>query len=56
MRYSQAYRLSARGVVNEVPDNTSAYRPIGACCGELRPMGKAPASASLHKALPKPVR
>jgi hypothetical protein len=33
----------------------SAYKPSGACCGELRPRGKAPRTASVANSFPKPV-
>ena len=55
MRYSQERRLAARGAVKAVPENCSAYNPKGQRCGELRPCGSAPASASLANSLPKPL-
>ena len=55
IRYSQLRRLAWRGAVNAVPVNCSAYRPCATCCGELRPTGRAPGSASVANSLPKPV-
>src|SRR5688572_9110918 len=54
-RYSQVLRFSARGAVNAVPESTSVYRPWGGRCGELRPTGSAPSTASVSKVLPKPL-
>src|SRR5688572_31544877 len=54
-RYNQVLRLSARGAVNAVPESTSVYRPVGGRCGELRPTGSAPLTASVSKVLPKPL-
>jgi len=54
MRYSQLRRFSARGAVNAVPLNCSAYNPCATRCGELRPSGSVPGIASLAKWLPKP--
>jgi hypothetical protein len=48
-------RFSARGAVNAVPESTSVYRPSGGRCGELRPTGRAPLTASVSKVLPKPL-
>src|ERR1700690_2069386 len=56
MRYSQERRLAARGAVNAVPENCSAYSPKGQRCGELRPRGSAPARASVANSLPKPLK
>src|ERR1700722_15466875 len=55
MRYSHERRLAARGAVNAVPENCSAYSPNGQRCGELRPRGSAPDSASVANSLPKPL-
>ena len=55
MRYSHERRFCARGAVKAVPDNCSAYRPRGACCGEFCPCGKAPDTASVANSLPKPL-
>src|ERR1700730_5464506 len=55
MRYSQERRFACRGAVNAVPENCSAYNPKGQRCGELRPCGSAPGSASLANSLPKPL-
>ena len=55
IRYSQLRRFCARGAVKAVPDSCSAYSPCATCCGELRPTGRVPASASLANSLPKPV-
>ncbi len=49
MRYSQLRRLSARGAVKAVPEYCSAYSPYGQRCGEFRPSGRAPGSASVAK-------
>ena len=54
IRYTQVRRLTARGWVNAVPLSCSAYRPSGARCGELRPAGRAPGTASLTNSFPKP--
>lgn len=56
IRYSQERRLWALGSVNAVPLSCSAYRPSGARCGELRPCGSAPGTASEACSLPKPER
>jgi hypothetical protein len=56
IRYSHARRLWPRGAVNAVPDSCSAYSPYGARCGELRPCGSAPGSASVANSFPKPLR
>jgi methylenetetrahydrofolate reductase (NADPH) len=55
MRYNHERRLAERGAVNAVPENCSAYRPYGQICGELRPAGNAPDSASVANSLPKPL-
>ncbi len=55
-RYSHERRLCARGSVNAVPLSCSAYRPSGARCGEFRPWGSAPGTASELCSLPKPDR
>ena len=54
IRYTQVRRLAARGWVNAVPLSCSAYRPSGARCGEFRPAGSAPGTASLTNSFPKP--
>ena len=54
IRYTQVRRLAARGWVNAVPLSCSAYSPSGARCGEFRPAGSAPATASLTNSFPKP--
>ncbi|MNV75321.1 hypothetical protein D3C71_1686000 [compost metagenome] len=54
MRYSQLRRLLPRGAVNAVPVSCSAYRPCATRCGELRPTGKVPGTASVANSLPKP--
>ena len=54
IRYTQVRRLTARGWVNAVPLSCSANRPSGARCGELRPAGSAPATASLANSFPNP--
>src|SRR6478672_8109442 len=54
MRYNQLRRFSLRGAVNAVPDNCSAYKPCATRCGELRPTGNVPATASVAKLLPNP--
>src|SRR5690606_26960877 len=54
MRYSQLRRLAWRGAVNAVPVSCSAYRPWATFCGELRPAGSAPATASVANSLPNP--
>ena len=46
----------ARGAVKGDPESCSAYSPYGHFCGELRPTGSAPGSASVSKPLPKPER
>lgn len=56
IRYSHDRRLCALGSVNAVPLSCSAYRPNGARCGEFRPSGSAPATASEACSLPKPDR
>src|ERR1700689_3612782 len=53
--YNQERRLTCRGAVNAVPENCSAYNPYGQRCGELRPGGSAPDSASVANSLPKPL-
>ena len=55
IRYTQVRRLTARGWVKAVPLICSAYRPSGACCGELRPSGRAPSTASVANSLPNPL-
>jgi hypothetical protein len=55
IRYSQLRRLLWRGAVKAVPLICSAYRPYGARCGELRPTGSAPGSASVANSLPNPL-
>src|SRR5690606_34493374 len=54
IRYSQLRRFSLRGAVNAVPLNCSAYRPCATRCGELRPTGNVPGSASLSNEFPNP--
>ena len=54
IRYNQLRRLSARGAVNAVPFNCSAYKPCATRCGELRPTGRVPGTASVANSLPKP--
>ena len=54
MRYSQLRRLLPRGAVKAVPVSCSAYSPCATCCGELRPTGKVPGTASVANSLPKP--
>ena len=54
IRYTQVRRFTARGWVNAVPLSCSAYRPSGARCGELRPAGSAPGTASLTNSFPNP--
>ena len=54
IRYTQVRRLTARGWVNAVPLSCSVYRPSGARCGELRPAGSAPGTASLANSFPNP--
>ena len=56
MRYSQLRRLAPRGAVNALPVSCSAYRPWATRCGELRPTGRVPGTASVANSLPKPVR
>jgi hypothetical protein len=56
MRYNHERRFAARGAVNAVPENCSAYNPNGQRCGELRPWGSAPAKASVANSLPKPLK
>lgn len=46
IRYSHERRLYALGSVNAEPLSCSAYSPSGARCGELRPIGSAPGTAS----------
>src|SRR5688572_32555789 len=53
-RYSQLRRFSRRGAVNAVPLSCSAYRPCATFCGELRPIGNAPATPSVANSLPNP--
>src|SRR5262249_27435958 len=55
IRYTQVRRFTPLGWVNAVPLNCSAYSPSGACCGELRPSGSAPATASVANSLPNPL-
>src|ERR1700685_3035228 len=55
MRDNQERRVACRGAVNAVPENCSAYNPKGPRCGELRPAGSAPGSASVANSLPKPL-
>ena len=40
--------------MNALPLSCSANRPSGARCGELRPAGSAPGTASLANSFPKP--
>jgi hypothetical protein len=54
IRYTQVRRATARGWVNAVPLICSAYKPNGARCGELRPWGTAPGTASLTNSFPNP--
>ena len=54
-RYTQDRRFTPRGWVNAVPLSCSAYRPRGARCGELRPAGSAPATASVANSFPNPL-
>ena len=54
IRYTQVRRLTARGWVNAVPLSCSANKPSGARCGELRPAGNAPDTASLVNSFPNP--
>src|SRR5690606_41180796 len=56
MRYSQLRRFSARGAVNAVPLNCSAYSPCATFCGELRPTGTVPGTASVTNVFPNPAR
>ena len=56
IRYTQVLLLTALGWVNAVPLSCSAYRPRGACCGELRCRGRAPSTASVANSLPNPLR
>ena len=55
IRYTHVLRLTARGWVNAVPLSCSAYRPSGARCGEFRPAGSAPATASVTNSFPNPL-
>ena len=55
MRYTHDLRFTPRGWVNAVPLSCSAYRPSGACCGELRPAGSEPLTASVANSLPNPL-
>src|SRR3546814_7910723 len=48
IRYSQLRRFWPRGAVNAVPDSCSAYSPCATLCGELRPCGSAPGTASVR--------
>src|SRR5690606_31047592 len=54
MRYSQLRRFSLRGAVNAVPLNCSAYNPWAAFCGEFRPTGTVPGTASVTNVFPNP--
>src|SRR5687768_8644791 len=54
IRYVQVARLTARGAVNDVPFNSSTYRPRGACWGAFCVRGSAPATASDANSWPKP--
>src|SRR5690554_2902107 len=54
IRYSQLRRLAWRGAVNAVPVSCSAYSPCATRCGELRPTGSAPSTASVANSLPNP--
>src|SRR5690606_19979356 len=56
IRYSQLRRLAARGAVKAVPLSCSAYKPYGHFCGEFRPAGKAPGSASVANSFPNPLK
>src|SRR5687767_13894577 len=55
VRYVHVRSLRSREAVNAVPENCSAYSPNGARCGEFRPTGSAPATASVANSFPKPV-
>src|SRR5690606_9065780 len=54
IRYSQLRRFSLRGAVNAVPLSCSAYSPCATRCGEFRPTGNAPSSASVSNEFPNP--
>src|SRR5690606_11320126 len=54
IRYSQLRRFSLRGAVNAVPLSCSAYNPCATRCGEFRPTGNAPSSASVSNEFPNP--
>ena len=49
-----AIRNLVVGAVKAVPVSCSAYSPCATCCGELRPTGKVPGTASVANSLPKP--
>src|SRR5690606_41657918 len=52
--YTTLFRSSLRGAVNAVPLSCSAYSPCATRCGELRPTGSVPATASVANVLPNP--